>query len=61
MTKTTLFRIANQLWPLLLQHDTWYQKVILVKIWLLCPIYKLAHGANFLVYHELFIVDILAN
>jgi hypothetical protein len=42
-------------------HDTWYQKVVLVKIWLLCPIYKLTHGDNFLVYHELFTSNILAN
>jgi hypothetical protein len=61
MTKTILFNIANQLWPLLLKHDTWYQKVVLFKIWLLCPIYYLAHGANFLVYHELFTTNILAN
>jgi hypothetical protein len=52
MTKTTLFRIANQLWPLLLKHDTWYQKVVLIEIWLLHPIYNIVVTYEIRVFFE---------
>ncbi len=41
---------------MLLKHDTHYQKVIIVDIQVSCTIYKLAHGANFLVCNDFFAI-----
>ncbi len=41
---------------MLLKCDTHYWKVILVDIQVSCTIYKLAHGANFLVCSEFFAI-----
>jgi hypothetical protein len=56
MTKPTLFRIVNQLWPMLMKKNTHYQNVIPMEIQVLCAIYKLAHGVNFLICNELFVI-----
>jgi hypothetical protein len=41
---------------LLLKHESWYRNVIHVEIRVSYVIYKLAHGANFLVCTYLFII-----
>lgn len=56
MTKLNLLWIVNQMRLVLLKYDTHYQKTIPIDIQVLCAIYKLAHGANFLVCNELFAI-----
>jgi hypothetical protein len=40
-----------------MKQDTQYRKVIPIEIWVLCVIYKLAHGTNLLMCNELFAIS----
>jgi hypothetical protein len=42
MSKDTFMDICNQTRPLISKHDTRYRKATIVKIHVLCAIYKLA-------------------
>jgi hypothetical protein len=56
MIKSTLFRIVNQLWPMLMKQNTQYPSVIHVEIWVSCVIYNLAHGVNLLICNKCFAI-----
>lgn len=56
MSKLTLFKIANQLKPLIVKKDTKYCLAILMEVWVTCVIYKLSHGLHLLTYNELFMI-----
>jgi hypothetical protein len=40
-----------------MKQDTQYRKVFPIEIWVLCAIYKLAHGTNLLMCNELFAIS----
>ncbi len=56
MTKSTLFRITNQLRTMLMKQNNQYRSAIHVEIWVSCVIYKLAHGVSFFNCNELFAI-----
>ncbi len=56
MTKSTLYKIVNQLRPMLMKQNTQYQNAIHVEKWLSCAIYNLAHGVNLLICKECFAI-----
>ncbi len=56
MSKSMLFHIADELRPTLMKKNTKYKNGIHVEICVSCVIYKLAHGCNFLICNELFII-----
>ncbi len=53
-SKSTFFKIIENLKPILSNQNTKYQNTILVETKACCFIYELAHGVNFLIYNELF-------
>ncbi len=56
MSKLTLFKIANQLKPLIVKKDTKYCLAIPMEVWVTCVIYKLSHCSNLLTCSELFVI-----
>jgi hypothetical protein len=57
MSKATLFKIDDRLCPIiLLKYDSNYWKLFLIEIKVVCAIYKLAHGINFLICNEMFVI-----
>jgi len=56
MIKHTFFDIAHQVKPLVEKQNTKYWLVVLVEIRVVCTIYKLAQGTNYLMYSELFAI-----
>jgi hypothetical protein len=56
MSKSTFFKIIENLKPTLSKQNTKYQNIIIDETRACCFIYKLAHGVNFLIYNELFAI-----
>jgi hypothetical protein len=56
MIKRTFFDITHQVTPLVEKQNTKYWLVLLVEIQVVCTIYKLAQGMNYLTCSELFAI-----
>lgn len=53
-TKKEVFHLATLLAPVIRKQDTKYRFAVLVIVCLDCTLFKLSHGASFLIYSEMF-------